>query len=70
MTMARPSMATLLSRLRRRNRDEPAAGAPGLPDPAKPPRNRGDWDQAALTNVDVTELVKAQIHTRTKPWQK
>jgi hypothetical protein len=35
-----------------------------------PPRNRGDWDHAALTNVDITEMVKRQIQTRTKPWQK
>ncbi len=41
-----------------------------LPDPAKPPSNRGDWDQAALTNVEITELVKRQIRTNTLPWQK
>jgi hypothetical protein len=41
-----------------------------LPDPAKPPGNRGDWDQAALTNVEITELVKRQIRTTTLPWQK
>ena len=41
-----------------------------LPDPAKPPGNRGDWDQAALTNVEITELVKRQIRTNTLPWQK
>jgi hypothetical protein len=41
-----------------------------LPDPAKPPGNRGDWDAAALTNVEITELVKSQIRTHTKPWQK
>lgn len=70
MTMARPRVGTLLSRLRRRNRDETAPGSAGLPDPAKPPRNRGEWDQAALTNVDVTELVKRQIRTRTRPWEK
>jgi hypothetical protein len=70
MTVARPRVGALLGRLRRRNRDEEAPGAPALPDPAKPPRNRGDWDEAALTNVDVTEVVKAQIRTRTRPWQK
>jgi hypothetical protein len=41
-----------------------------LPDPAQPPANRGDWDQAALTNVEITELVKRQIRTNTLPWQK
>jgi hypothetical protein len=41
-----------------------------LPDPAQPPTNRGDWDQAALTNVEITELVKRQIRTNTLPWQK
>jgi hypothetical protein len=41
-----------------------------LPDPAKPPGNRGDWDSAALTNVDVTELVKRQIRSSARPWQK
>ena len=70
MTMARPRMGALLERLRRRNRDEAPPGGSPLPDPAKPPRNRGDWDEAALTNVDVTELVKRQIRTRTRPWQK
>lgn len=69
MTMARPRRGILLARLRRRKTD-PAAAPPPLPDPALPPRNRGDWDQAALTNVDITEVVKQQIQTRTKPWQK
>jgi hypothetical protein len=41
-----------------------------LPDPAKPPGNRGDWDTAALTNVEITELVKREIRTTTLPWQK
>ena len=41
-----------------------------LPDPAKPPANRGEWDRAALTNVEITELVKRQIRTTTRPWQK
>jgi len=41
-----------------------------LPDPAKPPANRGEWDRAALTNVEITELVKRQIRTVTRPWQK
>jgi hypothetical protein len=41
-----------------------------LPDPAKPPTNRGEWEEAALTNVEITELVKRQIRTNTLPWQK
>jgi hypothetical protein len=41
-----------------------------LPDPAKPPGNRGEWGAAALTNVEITELVKQQIRTTTRPWQK
>jgi hypothetical protein len=41
-----------------------------LPDPAKPPSNRGEWGEAALTNVEITELVKRQIRTNTLPWQK
>ena len=68
MTMARPRMG-LLARLRRRSADA-GSGAEALPDPSKPPRNRGDWDRAALTNVDITELVKSEIRTQTKPWMK
>jgi hypothetical protein len=41
-----------------------------LPDPSKPPGNRGSWDRAALTNTDITELVKGQINTKTKIWQR
>ena len=41
-----------------------------LPDPAQPPQNRGSWEEAALTNVDITELVKTQIRTQTRPWDK
>ncbi len=41
-----------------------------LPDPAKAPANRGEWDHAALTNVEITELVKRQVRTTTLPWQK
>ena len=67
----RPRAASFLERLRSRR----AAGArssagEALPDPAKPPGNRGSWESAALTNVDITELVKSQIHTRTRPWEK
>jgi len=41
-----------------------------LPDPSKPPGNRGSWDSAALINTDITELVKRQINTKTKIWQR
>jgi hypothetical protein len=61
----------LLARLRRGRRRDPATEpTPALPDPALVPRNRGPWEQAALTNVDVTEVVKGQIRSRTLPWQK
>ena len=69
MTMARPRMG-LLARLRRRGSDAGPGGADTLPDPSLPPRNRGDWDKAALTNVDITEEVKREIRTTTRPWQK
>ena len=69
MTMARPRRGILLARLLRRKATRTPA-QPSLPDPALPPGNRGDWDRAALTNVDITELVKGQIRTRTRPWQK
>ena len=68
MTSARPR-GGLLGRLRRRSSDA-GSTANELPDPALPPRNRGSWDNAALTNVDITEEVKRQIRTRTRPWQK
>ncbi len=58
----------MLSRLRRRQRS--TATGEVLPDPSVPPGNRGSWDRAALINTDITELVKRQIHTKTKPWQK
>lgn len=38
-----------------------------LPDPAMPPAKRGTWDEAALTNVAITELVKQEIKTVTRP---
>ena len=51
--------------------DDSANGSrPPLPDPAKVPTARGTWDQAALTNVDITEVVKRQIRTVTRPWMK
>ena len=71
MTVADPAEGGILRRLRRRGRPAgPAPASPQLPDPAKPPGNRGDWDRAALTNVDITELVKQEIRTRTRPWEK
>ena len=57
----------LMDRLRRRRHDRDGAT---LPDPAKPPENRGDWDSAAITNVDITEVVKREIHTVTRPWNR
>ena len=69
MTMARPRMG-LLARLRRRRSGAASGGAEALPDPSKPPRNRGDWDHAALINVDITEEVKREIHSQTRPWTK
>lgn len=68
--------AVRLPLLRRHRRSpetaEGAAAAPAqaLPDPARPPENRGEWGRAALTNVDITELVKGQIRTQTRPWEK
>lgn len=60
----------LVERIRAMRPGARAGQAPALPDPALPPANRGDWDQAALTNVEITELVKRQIRTTTRPWQK
>ena len=41
-----------------------------LPDPALPPRDRGSWEEAALANVEVTEIVKRNIRSVTRPWNK
>jgi hypothetical protein len=60
----------LLDIIRRRRPRRTSSGGQPLPDPAKPPGNRGEWDRAALTNVDITELVKGQIRTTTRPWEK
>jgi hypothetical protein len=57
----------MLSRLRRRQR---STTGEVLPDPSIPPGNRGPWGKSALINTDITELVKGQIRTKTKPWQK
>jgi hypothetical protein len=59
---------SLLGRLRRRQRS--AATGEVLPDPSIPPGNRGSWDRAALVNTDITELVKRQINTKTKIWER
>jgi hypothetical protein len=60
----------LVDRIKRMRPKPTGAAGQALPDPAKPPGNRGEWDAAALTNVDITELVKQQIRTTTRPWQK
>ena len=60
----------LLERVRNLRAARPGAQEPALPDPALPPSNRGEWGDAALTNVEITELVKRQIRTTTRPWQK
>jgi hypothetical protein len=41
-----------------------------LPDPSKPAQARGSWEQAALVNVGITELVKQQLNAQTPPWKK
>ena len=66
--MSSKAPKSLLGRLRRRQRS--AATGEALPDPSKPPGNRGSWDSAALINTDITELVKRQINTKTKIWQR
>lgn len=48
----------------------PPVAADGLPDPAQPPARRGEWERAALTNVQIAELVKRQIGSVTRPWNK
>lgn len=69
--MSTPEQLPLLERLRRRRwRPRAPEPTPVLPDPAKPPGNRGAWEDAALTNVDITELVKREIRTQTRPWEK
>ena len=57
---------------RRARRDDPLRDADGraIPDPGKVPTARGTWEEAALTNVAVTEVVKKQIRTVTRPWMK
>lgn len=50
--------------------DESANGRREIPDPGLVPTARGSWEQAALTNVDITEVVKRQLGTVTPPWKK
>jgi hypothetical protein len=50
--------------------DETQPVAARLPDPSKAPQARGSWEQAALTNIAITEKVKHQIGTVTPPWLK
>lgn len=61
-----------LPRPRRSRRDDTPRDAEGrpIPDPGKVPTARGTWEEAALTNVAVTEVVKRQIRTVTRPWMK
>jgi len=59
----------LLPRRRRAPESEPDGGR-HIPDPGKVPTARGTWEEAALTNVDITEVVKRQIRTVTRPWMK
>ena len=66
----RQRAATFLERLRGRGGSAATQPTETLPDPAQPPSNRGSWESAALTNVDITELVKRQIGTQTRPWEK
>lgn len=66
--MSSEAPKSFLRRLRRRQRS--AATGEMLPDPSIPPGNRGSWDRAALINTDITELVKRQINTKTKIWQR
>lgn len=41
-----------------------------LPDPSKVPQARGSWEEAAIVNTRVTDLVKREIGTVTPPWKK
>ena len=65
--MSPPSPKAIFNRLRRQRA---TATGEALPDPALPPKNRGSWDRAALINTDITELVKREINTKTKIWQR
>ena len=41
-----------------------------LPDPSQVPQARGSWENAAIVNSRVTDLVKREIGTITPPWKK
>jgi len=66
----------LFDLLRRRSAREalpdsdPNGSGRQVPDPGLVPTARGSWEEAALTNVDITELVKRQLGTVTPPWKK
>ncbi len=66
--MSSEGRKSIFARLRRRQRS--AATGEVLPDPSVPPGNRGSWGNSALINTDITELVKRQIKTKTKVWQR
>jgi hypothetical protein len=59
-----------LRRDRRATDSPPQAAGRTIPDPGQVPTARGTWEEAALTNVDITEVVKRQIRTVTRPWMK
>ncbi len=62
-----------LPRPRRPRRDDTLRDAEGrpIPDPGRvPSAARGSWEESALLDVAVTEEVKRQIRTVTRPWQK
>jgi hypothetical protein len=59
-----------LPRRRRRSDVDHTVAGRSVPDPGQVPTARGSWEEAALTNVDITELVKRQIRTVTRPWEK
>ncbi|MGC8461094.1 MAG: hypothetical protein ACP5OR_04545 [Candidatus Dormibacteria bacterium] len=39
-------------------------------DPTRPPFHRGQWSEAAVINVRVTDAVKHRMRTLTQPWLK
>ena len=62
-----------LPRPRRPRRDDTLRDPEGrpIPDPGTVATGpRGTWEESALSNVAVTEVVKRQIRTVTRPWTK
>jgi hypothetical protein len=59
-----------LPQLRSSRPSAPPDGERRVPDYTRPPANRGSWEEAALTNVEITEIVKRNIRTVTRPWNK